>query len=155
MLRTAGLRMRSTARFIGRMDQGGQIRDRNVLLPEVDLDGPPQDALEFKLAFQAATQIGFRQLPLERWTATPLYMMEFANPDTAARMALPLRVTVARRTSGDAEDEAGREIFAVTEVEDAHGSRLLDRDVVLRLQTMEDGDGYWRDTGRLQVHDHG
>lgn len=155
MLRTAGLRMRSTARFIGRMDQGGQIRDRNVLLPEVDLDGPPQDELEFKLSFQAATQIGFRQLPLERWTATPLYMMEFANPDTAARMALPLRVTVARRTSGDAEDEAGRELFAVTEVEDAHGSRLLDRDVVLRLQTMEDGDGYWRDTGRLQVHDHG
>ena len=33
-------------------------------------------------------------LPIARWTATPLYMMEFRNPDTVPRLALPLRVSV-------------------------------------------------------------
>ena len=152
-LRTGRLSMRSTARYIGRMDNNGQIREENVLLRNLDLDGPPAQDVSFKIAFQTVTQLGFRQLPIARWTATPLYMMEFANPDDAQRMELPLTVTVARREiDPDAVDsEMQRETFVVDEVIDASGSAQRTGDVRLRLQTIDDQDGYWRDTGRLVI----
>lgn len=153
MLRTGKLSMRSTARYIGRMDNNGQIRDENIVLRNLDLDGPPAQDVAFKIAFQTVTQLGFRQLPIARWTATPLYLMEFANPDDAHRMDLPLTVTIARREIDPdaAEAEMQRETFMVDEVTDASGATQRNGDVRLRLQTLDDGDGYWRDTGRLVI----
>ena len=144
--------MRSTARIIGRMDNNGQIRAANELLTNLDLDGPPAQDVTFTVQFQNTTQIGFRQLPIERWAATPLYLMEFTNPENAQSFDLPLRVTV-RRQEGDSENEdpALRETFRVEEIEDASGDRQPERVVRLRLQTIDDQDGYWRDTGRLSV----
>jgi len=153
MLRTTKLSMRSTARYIGRMDNNGQIREENVVLRNLDLDGPPAQDVAFKIAFQTVTQLGFRQLPIARWTATPLYMIEFANPDDAHRMDLPLTVTIARREIDPdaAEAEMQRETFVVDEVVDASGATQRNGDVRLRLQTIDDQDGYWRDTGRLVI----
>ena len=153
MLRTGRLTMKSTARYIGRMDNNGQIRAENVLLHNVDLDGPPAQDVSFKVQFQTVTRLGFRQLPIARWTATPLYVMEFANPDDAQRMELPLTVTVARREidPDTPEAEMQRETFIVDEVSDASGAGLRTSDVRLRLQTIDDQDGYWRDTGRLVI----
>jgi hypothetical protein len=151
MLRAGKLSMRSTARYIGKMDNNGQIRQENVLFSNPDLDGPPTPDVTFKLQFQTVTQLGFRQLPIARWTATPLYLMEFANPDNAHKMDLPLTVTVARREidpeSPDAE--AQREMFTAVEVVDASDGTQRNDIVRLRLQTLDDQDGYWRDTGRL------
>jgi len=153
MLRTSKLSMRSTARYLGKMDNNGQIREENIVLRNLDLDGPPAQDVAFKIAFQTVTQLGFRQLPIARWTATPLYLMEFANPDDAHRMDLPLTVTVARREidPDDAEAEMQRETFVVDEVVDASGATQRNGDVKLRLQTIDDQDGYWRDTGRLVI----
>jgi len=153
MLRTGKLSMRSTARYIGKMDNNGQIREENVVLCNLDLDGPPAQDVAFKIAFQTVTQLGFRQLPIARWTATPLYLMEFANPDDAHRMDLPLTVTIARREIDPdaAEAEMQRETFVVDEVTDASGATQRNGDVRLRLQTIDDQDGYWRDTGRLVI----
>ena len=152
-LRTGRLGMRSTARYIGKMDNNGQIRDENVLLSNLDLDGPPAQDVSFVIPFQTVTQLGFRQLPIQRWTATPLYVMEFANPDDAHRMDLPLMVRVARREidPDEAEAEAQRETFVVDEVLDASKAAQRVGDVRLRLQTIDDQDGYWRDTGRLVI----
>lgn len=151
MLRTGKLSMRSTARYIGKMDNNGQIRSENVVLSNLDLDGPPAQDVAFRIAFQTVTQLGFRQLPIARWTATPLYVMEFANPDDAHKMDLPLTVTVARREidPDSVEAEMQRETFVVDEVTDASGATQRNGDVRLRLQTIDDQDGYWRDTGRL------
>ncbi len=153
MLRAGKLSMRSTARYIGKMDNNGQIRTENVLLSNLDLDGPPAQDVSFKVQFQTVTQLGFRQLPIQRWTATPLYMMEFANPDDAQRMDLPLTVTVARREidPDTPEAEMQRETFVIDEVTDRSGATQRSGDVRLRLQTIDDQDGYWRDTGRLLI----
>jgi hypothetical protein len=161
-LRTRALTMRSTARIIGKMFNDGQIANANVLLSELDLDAPPTEDSGFTMDFQSLTQIGFRQLPIERWTATPLYIMEFANPDNARTFDLPLRVTVRRaqpkirpRTAmrGDDEDpdQEIRETFTIEEVTDADGAGQHSTVVRLRLQTMDGQEGYWRDTGRLSV----
>ncbi|HUN40520.1 MAG TPA: virulence factor SrfB [Acetobacteraceae bacterium] len=143
--------MRSTARVIGRMNNDGQILDANILLRNIDLDHKPAEADTFDMKFLTTTRIGFRQLDIERWTSTPLYMMEFRNPDTVSRLgALPLSVKVERRNDPDG-DEADVERLTVVEVSDANGERLAEQDVVLRLQTLEREDGYWRDTGLIGI----
>jgi hypothetical protein len=151
LMRTSQLAMKSTARFIGRMEISGQIREQGVLLSEVDLEKRPNagDGVEFTMTFAAPTFLGFRQLPIERWPATPLYALEFANPESVPRMALPLRVKI-RRADMDPDapgQEEKREDFRVEEIEDAEGTALRRTDVEIRLQTMKSEAGYWRDTG--------
>lgn len=153
VLRTRNLKMRSTARYLGKMSNDGQIRRENELLTNVDLDGPLKDDVGFEIQLSTTTIIGFRQLPAERWSATPLYVMEFADPTNAQRLELPLKVRVRRRerTSDDEDDPTLHEDFQHEDVEDAAGVRQHERVVRLRLQTMTEQDGYWRDTGRLSL----
>jgi hypothetical protein len=157
-LRSRDFGMKSTARFIGRLDQSGQLRENAVLLSDIDLDQSKGRDIGFTTALAAATVIGFRQLPIERWTAQPLYSLELADPAAALRMALPLRVTVRRQDDlhgGDGTDQDGlvREMFTVEEVVQANGDGALggNRAVEMKLQTMERGEGYWRDTGNLEL----
>ena len=143
-------RMRSTARIIGRMDNDGQIRNENVLLSDADLD--EKGEVNFKVRFYNNLQIGFRQIPIERWTSTPLYHLEFAAPDAGRMLKLPLTVEI-RRCDTDPEKasyEIDRERFMIEEVLDAEGAPKRSS-LILRLQTMDDQAGYWRDTGRLNV----
>ncbi len=55
LMRTSQLAMKSTARFIGRMEISGQIREQGVLLSEVDLEKRPasSDGVEFTMTFAA------------------------------------------------------------------------------------------------------
>lgn len=155
-LRTEGLKMRSTARYIGQMDDRGYIPADKILLENVDLDSG-RGIDEFKLSFESNCYIGFRQLPLARWRGSPLYAIRFADPDkTPARVALPLTVTFERNDSGrEGEEEDAKEDFRVTDVEDANGENLGPRAVVQQLQTMviesQAEAGYWLDTGVLQM----
>jgi hypothetical protein len=154
LLRASRLGMASTARVVGLMDQSGQIRDANVLFREADLAAKPKgEGVSFRIPFAAPTFLGFRQLDLERWTATRLYRMEFTNPADVRRLALPLTVTIERaEIDPDREDaEVRREEFRITEVVDAEGDNLRTSEVTLRLQTLEEEAGYWRDTGALSV----
>jgi hypothetical protein len=151
LMRASQLSMRSTAKFIGRMERTGQIRGDGVLLSGIDLEKPGQ--AEFTLAFSAPLFLGFRQLPVERWPASPLYALEFANPDTVPRLALPLTLKIQRADLDpeSAESEARREDFRIEEIEDATGGALRRTDVELRLQTLKSEAGYWRDTGTVNL----
>jgi hypothetical protein len=154
LMRTSRLAMRSTARHIGRMEISGQILRRNVLLADVDLEARPLGAeVGFRMEFRAPVFLGFRQLDLERWTASRLYALEYANPDSVPNMKLPLTLTIARAEIDpeDQDAEEKREAFRVTEIVDAEGDPLRPTDVQLRLQTEASAAGYWRDTGALSV----
>lgn len=162
-LDTRRLVMRSTARFIGEMERNGQILDDRLIFRDVDLDKKAAASPgEAKVRLNAPLQIGFRQLPLERWMATPLYRLEFANPQTLSRMARPLTVTLARvdvdiDIEGDHDGfrrqqaEALKEEFVVTEVAQADGGGAKPSDVVLRLQTLGAEESYWLDSGIVPV----
>ncbi|MCB9946519.1 MAG: virulence factor SrfB [Rhodospirillaceae bacterium] len=155
LLRTSMLRMRSTARFVGEMEISGQIKNDRILFSDIDLETKANQKAsgEAKLKFYAPTFIGFRQLPIERWPATPLYYLDFANPQSAARMRLPLLVTLERADAEDNEDgrDDHKEDFKVTEIEDADETNMRPTDVDIRLQTLKDEAGYWLDTGVLSV----
>lgn len=156
-LRTEALQMRSTARFVGVMANSGQILDREVIFRESD-DAAKQDPEmeeEATLLVYNPVYIGFRQLPQERWTTTPLYLLDFANENVLTR-PLPLKVTLARRGDGyaDPDDpdsqlrvEAAKEAFVVDFVEDGEGDVCHRDDVRLRLHTLGFEDAYWLDTG--------
>ena len=81
--------------------------------------------------------------------------MEFAQPENASRLRMPLTIKVVRKpprqsANGEDEDDAtARERFAIEEITDGEGDPQPNRLVRLQLQTMADGEGYWRDTGRL------
>ncbi len=157
LMRTSRLSMRSTARYLGRMEISGQILKPNILLHDPDREIPkgasaPQD-VKFSMEFRAPVFLGFRQLDLERWTASRLYILEYANPDNVPRMKLPLKLTIQRAEidpeSTDAEEL--REDFTIDEILDAEGDPQHKSVVRLRLQTERSEAGYWRDTGALSV----
>lgn len=157
---TSAFRMRSTARYIGEMDNSGQILTDRVLFSDVDLDArrKTQDS-EAQITMYAPVHLGARQLPLERWTTTPLYRLDFASRSAQSRA--PLRITFERTEFDDNDDrdtadlvlrrEAMREAFSVSEVEDSDGDGMKRDEVRLRLHTLGFDDEYWIDTGLFRL----
>ena len=103
--------------------------------------------------------IGSRQLPLERWTTTPLFRLDFADSG-AQRRPPPISIEL---TKADFDDDDGestedklrresmREAFEIGEVEDGEGGGMKPTDVVLKLHTLGFEDEYWLDTGVFRI----
>ena len=151
LLRSSRFSLKSTARFIGEMEISGQITADRVLFSDIDLENRPAGQETGQMRFYAPTFVGFRQLPVERWTATPLYYLEFDNPQQASKLQLPLTVTL-ERADPDEGDEARKEDFKIVEIEDAEGDTKPPSVVSLRLQTLKSEAGYWLDTGILALY---
>jgi hypothetical protein len=167
LMRSSLLGMKSTARFLGRMELTGQILAKNVCLhdpdrdlPAIDPDGE-QPQIKFDLEFRGPISLGFRQLEIERWPASKLYVLEYFNPDNVPQLRLPLTLTIQRAdnvreptgpTKAPVPDsEEFREEFRITQILDAEGDRQIETLVTMRLQTEQSEAGYWRDTGALMV----
>ncbi|MEL6677804.1 MAG: virulence factor SrfB [Pseudomonadota bacterium] len=158
-LYTNRLMMRSTARFIGELEQTGQMLESGVLFSDVNLDEKSKDdGMEAELQYFAPMRIGFRQLPFARWTTTPLYRLELVATKNFSTEALPFTLTLARADVFDDPDEtdaskrmeyeAGREQFSVVDAIDAQGRpRKAKTDFRLSLCTLPMEEGYWLDTG--------
>ena len=160
-LQSSKLTMRSTARYLGELNDNRLLPDR-ILIEQLDLDaaGPQREVLK-SFRFQKPTFLGFKQLPLRRWPATPLYFLTWSNPDAIPSYKLPLVVTL-RRDEIDREEtefsdpesrrqrELRREDLVIDRVEDAARDELPPSILSFRLQTMT-AERYWRDTGSLTV----
>ncbi len=155
---------RSTARFFGPLDGAGRIRKGTELFEQaIDLDSGDELELETVVDFHAPIQIGFRQLPLERWPVTPFYWLDFADAEARRRSVgrTPYKVSLvflrdAARDEdditevssvGDLQDEG---VFSIDDVETSDGD-AVSRSLTLRLQTLRDGAGHWLDTGSFTV----
>ncbi len=155
MLQTSKLRMKSTARFIGELEQNGQLLKDKVLFSDIDLDARSRRTVPAikSLNFYTKAFLGYRQLEIERWPATRLYSLDFEHPDATRKMALPLRLKIARADVDDEDQniEEKKEEFDISEIEQKDGSQAMRTDVRIRLQTLQDEEGYWLDTGRLDT----
>ena len=145
-LRSRELGMKSTARFIGVLEQTGRLKKDNVLFANLELEDRKTRLPEATFDFYAPVFLGFRQLGVERWPATPLYRVTFAHPQDARTKALPLKVTLERATDENVDLD-----FKVIAVADADGNQQPGGVVLLKLQTLKDEYGYWLDTGIFSI----
>ncbi len=154
---TSAFQMKSTARYLGEMDMNGQIVTERVLFSNIDLDRRRSASEQVAtVSMFAPVHIGARQLPLERWTTTPLFRLDFSNSQ-AQRRPTPIRVELTKADFDDDDDrpsseqvlrrEALREAFTITDVEDGEGDAMKPSDLVLKLHTLGFEDEYWIDTG--------
>ena len=153
------LNLNSTARFVGEMELNGQIRTAKVWF-DVDVTSKEERIYTQKIAFGGPIAVGFRQLPVERWTTTRFYFLEFVNEDMRHKYAqgLPFTVTLELAVGGledDSEDssanlERDEGEFTIAEVEDCHGNPVLNA-LEMRLQTLPRDEGFWLDTGIVYI----
>lgn len=155
---TDAFRMKSTARFIGELGRNGQIQKERVFFENVDLDSRrPTTSASAEVKMYTPIYIGSRQLPLERWTTTPLYRLDFTQ--AAQGQKKPFKVTLVQADFDDDDEssegklrrEALRESFSVEEIEDADGEPMRPSDVAIRLHTLGFEDSYWLDTGEFTI----
>ncbi len=144
--------MKSTANYIGRMEQDGQILAQNIIFKEAENTSYQADQ-PVKMA--AKIYIGGRQFETERWVTSPLYKLDFVGTPRHKR---PYSVKIEKREpfddDGDANTdtrlvaEAVKEQLEIEEVEDAEGNLISPKEVSLQLRTLR-SDEYWLDTGEF------
>ena len=101
------------------------------------------------------TRIGFRQLNVERWSASPLYQLTIENPDLMERLMKNkevLNVSLGIKKSPDRNSYS--ENLQIKRVEASDGRSVRKDDVKLSLNTMLDSglndSQYWLDSGSVK-----
>lgn len=159
------LKPRSTARYVGKMNQKGQIADSDVVFENFSEDSSAFEQFEARLTTKL--DIGYRQLPYARWVTSQLYCAQFKSADKAKENR-PLILKLKRIETYDEESEEKKEEFEVVgaydknkEPVDIEEVLLLDRSdgerrLKLPLQTYfgtvdQVEAGYWLDSGVLST----
>jgi hypothetical protein len=147
--------MRSTAKYIGWLENTGKLLDSKIFFRWSD-DPKVKQQDSATIPYYAQMRLGYRQLPIERWTATPLYRLK---ADTE-RARTPIDIVIGREQPQEIVDErddefakieATKEELKVLSAEDAGGNAGLERVISLTLETLPSEEGYWLDTGILTV----
>lgn len=153
--RAKDLKLYSTVRHVGVMDNNMVIPDANLIYRDLQLDTAPEDYALPELAFPVlgVTRIGFRQLDVERWAASPLYQIEVRreNLEKIYRDGTRLLVTL-KRCPRKGKKEF-REYLCVDRVELENGPMVDPNAVRLQLYTLTTiglhDDNYWLDSGGI------
>ena len=156
-------RTRSTARYVGLMENDQRIRANRILFSKLSTD-PDEEAVgvaERPLPFSGRCFLGYKQFLTERWPASPLYRIEFASAEKARGLTLPLQLTLRRTVRQDGGD-GSTTLFEIdqnsmTQASDRPGepgNPVMPFSVVMSLQTLRGGEaGYWLDSGRFDTLD--
>lgn len=136
----------STVRYLGLIDNNNAIKKADVFYSDIHLDDPDYQFPDQSFEVRGSMRIGFRQLPVERWPASPLYKLVIEDRQIREKLSsqgLVLKVSLRR------SDRLMRESFEIAAVEGASRSKLS-----LKLNTMADaGFGetqYWLDSGSVR-----
>lgn len=159
---TSQLQPASTVRYVGAMNATGQIKNEHLFFQGIDLDANGAEPQQATFPYGAPIFIGFRQLPLERWKATPLYQLSLASQqakDEARKHPFPWELKlVYQRTSvnagsgGEVNELFDEGIFKIEEITSVDGSNIRPAHLLMELKTIRDESGYWLDTGLFDVH---
>lgn len=165
---SSNIKPKSTARYIGRMSGKGQIAKEDVYFENQSADD--NYVPEFSANFTVNLDIGFRQLPYERWSTSQLYRAQFVSADSIRDdqgNVIPRPITlniIGKDASELSEDEdLGQELskekgFEVESVKDRNGNPVDEEKISLKLQTFFEPQnqvdaGYWLDSGVLSTKD--
>lgn len=150
---TSALKLSSTARYIGELDNNGQLRQPKVWF-NVDILSPNSFEATRAVAFGGQLTIGYRQLGVERWPTTRYHLLTFANEEAAAQATGRLPYTVNLRLHvaevwEESKDDRDEGDFIIDSIEDNTGRTVNMRHLEVRLQTLPLHEGYWLDTGTV------
>lgn len=153
--RSTAIKAYSTIKYVGLLDNNNVIADNNVYYSNIDLDNENYDFPEDAFEVRGNCRIGFRQLNVERWVASPLYILNVTSRDWASmisRDGVVLKVTLGIRNKNNRNDKEASEDFYIKSVEASNGrSCRRNEDIVLSLNTMTDvglnETQYWLDSG--------
>jgi hypothetical protein len=156
-LRTERLSMRSTANYIGVLERDGKLKTSQVLF-KAESTGTDEEATYLWLS---PVRLGFRQLPHERWTATPLYWLSAVDGSPIEQLRNGVEITLKRSTPDDLApygsnnllvSEARKEEIRILEAQPVGHGGTARRSFFLRLDTLPNLEGYWLDTGILPIN---
>jgi hypothetical protein len=155
--RQSSLRPASTIRYIGQMTADKQIRSDLLLFDGRDVSSIAAEEIECGLSMQTRMFIGFRQLPLDRWKATPFYQLEFSNSKAAERAAErgPYEIKLVYQRRFDDQEPAldgveNEGALRLVDITDREGNSVSRADVTLTLKSLW-ADNHWYDTGLFEV----
>jgi len=137
----------STAEYIGVInDQTPVISDDKLIFDRGKNQG------EFKF-YGAPVQIGMRQIPVEDWIATPLFVFDFSDDFHREKMSKDIYVFPFTITLNRNEENKEELYIEDMEVIDGNGE-LVDSKGYFKLsfKTLLDSEGYWRDTGAFLLN---
>jgi hypothetical protein len=92
---THRLAMRSTANHIGIIERDGKLLASNVLFSSGQT-GPSNAPEVAQVDWFAPMPLGFRQLPIERWVATPMYRIKPIGSTSVQAIQKPVTITIER-----------------------------------------------------------
>jgi hypothetical protein len=157
--------LRSTMRYFGRLDERNLISANDVFLSDLNLDDPEFTLPERPFPMSGPMRLGFRQVAAPRWTATPLYTLNYSDEARQELHEHVLLVTLEKdrsrmnRRAKSARDQ-GSERFRIARVAvrgaDGKEASSVGKDkLVLRLNTLNSSSdgatGYWLDTGSVYL----
>ena len=153
------LAMRSTANYIGVIERDGKMRDGSVMFSTPVASQAAAEPQSAQVSWFAPMPLGFRQLPLERWVSTPMYRVKpIANASSHA-IQKPVTITLERELPEELADyesrnfsasEAQKEELRIVEATARDGANVT-RSFGIFLDTLSNEDGYWLDSGILNV----
>jgi hypothetical protein len=143
--------LKSTARYIGKLDGSGRIPAEDTYYADLDLDDESKNLPDSAFDFRGVMALGFRQFPNPWWPATRLYTLDYVTDQERARLnpMTPISVRLARKQRG--QDRLSEDLV----IEEARtspesGLKQAKASLALKLQTLRDSEGYWLDTGILK-----
>jgi hypothetical protein len=111
------------------------------------------------VAWYAPLPIGYRQVPIERWIATPIYRIKAIDAATAPAIRKPVEITLERELPEELQEyesrnfsaeEAKKEELRIVEAIASDGASVK-RSFELVLDSIGGDLGYWLDNGVLSV----
>jgi len=157
-IRTSSLRPASTIRYVGILGSDKQLKDSMLLFDGSDVSLSRDDELSADIQFQTQTFIGFRQMSVERWKATPFYQLTFSDQKAAAKATSdgPYTVTLCYKRAFD-DWEGTTEVnwenegqLLISEIQDRAGAAIPRSDLRIRLKTLWD-ESHWLDSGQFEI----
>ncbi|MFK8035302.1 MAG: virulence factor SrfB [Hyphomicrobiales bacterium] len=146
----------STANIVGLLEIGGAMLEDHILFRRQEDSSFQEESNEF--VFGGPILLGFRQLDNANWPATPLYRLSVPSNelDDKLKRSFPWTVKLIKpplTESAIRRDEQEDESFKVGDVslEDGEDFPRGRGKLKLHLQTILDADGFWTDTGKIDV----
>ncbi|MCX8581738.1 MULTISPECIES: virulence factor SrfB [unclassified Gilliamella] len=151
--RSSNMDLYSTVKYIGLLDNLNMIKKENIYYQDIDLDDPDYDFPDHSFEIRGTTRLGFKQLEIDRWPASPIYILTIENSDVAKRLSA--EGVVLEVTLGIKNRQKTVENFYIKDVKASDGRACnKTKDIKLNLNTMVNSGlistQYWLDSGMIK-----